>query len=189
MTDMMQRLGLEHRNMSRLLTVLEQQLTVFERGEHPDYDILQAAADYFTGFPDRCHHPKEDMILNHIRARDPAAAERVGDLEAEHRTLAKLANDFRTTVEQVLQEAELPRTVFADSLRGFIEAQRAHMQSERAGFFLIAEAVLTPDDWTALDAAASDEADPLFGGPEAAAYEALREQILSWQEEDETSAH
>ncbi|MEO1192010.1 MAG: hemerythrin domain-containing protein [Pseudomonadota bacterium] len=188
MTDMMQRLGLEHRNMERLLGVMEQQLSIFERGEEPDYDILTACADYFTGFPDRCHHPKEDMILARLRARDPEAAAKVGDLEGKHKVLAELTHAFKDTLDQILAEAELPRSQLADSLNRFIQAQRDHMQAERAGFFLVAEAVLTPEDWAALDEAASDETDPLFGGEAAAEYAALSEDIQRWQAEDEIGA-
>lgn len=185
MPDMMQRLGIEHRNMTRLLNVLEQQLAVFERGDRPDYDVLTAVADYFRGFPDRCHHPKEDRILARMRLRDPARAAEVGDLEGEHRALAALAQRFRRTVESVANDAELPRSTLSDNLRGFVEAQREHMDKERRGFFLLAEAVLTPEDWLALEAEIAEEEDPAFGSRVGAEYEALQEQILAWQEEDE----
>ncbi len=185
MTDMMQKLGIEHRNMARLLNVLEQQLAVFERGDRPDYDIVSAIATYFTGFPDRCHHPKEDMILARVRMRDADAAERVGDLESEHAEIAVLAGRFAETVNAVLQEAEMPREAFGNALRDFIERQRAHMQEEREGFFLVAEAILTEGDWDELNAAVNDEDDPIFGGEFAEEFEALREEIMRWQEEDE----
>ncbi len=188
MTDMMQKLGIEHRNMARLLNVLEQQLAVFERGDRPDYDVIQAIATYFTGFPDRCHHPKEDMILARMRMRDAKAADRVGDLESEHREIAVLANRFNETVGAVLREAEIPREDFAAAVRDFIERQRGHMKGEREGFFLIAEAILEPSDWEELDVAANDEDDPIFGGEFALEYESLREEIMRWQEEDEKEA-
>ena len=37
----------EHRNIKKLLHVLEQELEIFDRGESPDYEILQAIIDYF----------------------------------------------------------------------------------------------------------------------------------------------
>ncbi len=188
MTDMMQKLGIEHRNMARLLNVLEQQLAVFERGDRPDYDIIQAIATYFTGFPDRCHHPKEDMILARLRMRDAKAAERVGDLESEHEEIAILATRFNETVEAVLLEAEMSREDFSAAIRDFLDRQRSHMKGEREGFFLIAEATLEPSDWEELDNAASDEDDPIFGGEFALEFEVLREEIMRWQEEDEKAA-
>ena len=35
-------LRLEHRNIEKLLLVLEQELSVFDRGERPDYEVIWA---------------------------------------------------------------------------------------------------------------------------------------------------
>ena len=61
MTDMLEVLRQEHRNIESLLRVLERELSVFDHGERPDYEILLAVIDYFEDYPDSCHHPKEDM--------------------------------------------------------------------------------------------------------------------------------
>ncbi|MEQ8655483.1 MAG: hemerythrin domain-containing protein [Kiloniellales bacterium] len=188
MTDMMQKLGIEHRNMARLLNILEQQLAIFERGDRPDYDIIQAIATYFTGFPDSCHHPKEDMILSRMRIRDAKAAERVGDLESEHQEISVLAKRFNEMVENILNEGEISREEFSAAIRDFLDCQRRHMQGEREGFFLIAEATLEPSDWEELDSAVNDEDDPVFGGELSLEFEILREEIMRWQEEDEKAA-
>ena len=70
----------EHRNIEKLLLVLEQELEVFDRSEAPDYEILQAVIEYFQDYPESCHHPKEDMVFEKLKMRDPAAAKRVGDV-------------------------------------------------------------------------------------------------------------
>lgn len=94
MAEALRRLREEHRNFARLLKALEHQLAIFDRGERPDYDVLAAAADYFTGFPDRCHHPKENLIFETLKTKDPAAAASIGDLDLEHEDLARLAHHF-----------------------------------------------------------------------------------------------
>ncbi len=186
--DMMQRLGQEHRNFLHLLDILERQLAVFERGERPDYDVVTAIADYFTGFPERCHHPMEDLILRRLRERYPAAADAVGDLDGEHESLGTLALDFRQAVRNVLDEAEMRRETFRDALRHFIDAQRAHMKMEQERFFPVVQEVLTPEDWAELETAMTDEEDPVFGGQAAAEFEDLRHKILQWQAEDDAAA-
>ena len=47
----------EHRNIEKLLRVLEQELSVFDRGERPDYAVICAVIAYFQVYPDVCHHP------------------------------------------------------------------------------------------------------------------------------------
>lgn len=185
---MMQKLSDEHRNIARLLEILEHQLAIFERGERPDYDIVTAIADYFTGFPERCHHPKEDLILRRLRERYPAAADAIADIEGDHESIGSLAIDFRQAVRNVLDEAEMRRETFRDTVRYFIDAQRRHMQMEHEGFFPIARDVLTAEDWAELEAAVADEEDPVFGGQTEAKFESLRKTILQWQAEDEAAA-
>jgi hemerythrin-like domain-containing protein len=54
----------EHRNIEKLLRVLERELNVFDRGERPDYEVVLAVIDYFKDYPDICHHPKEDLKVS-----------------------------------------------------------------------------------------------------------------------------
>src|SRR5262245_58724694 len=41
----------EHRNIEKLLRVLEQELNVFDRGERPDYEVIGAVIAYFEVHP------------------------------------------------------------------------------------------------------------------------------------------
>ena len=79
----------EHRNIEKLLLVLERELSVFDRGERPDYQVIHAIIAYFLVYPHSYHHPQEDMIFEMLRERDPAAAKTIGDLPAEHWNCAK----------------------------------------------------------------------------------------------------
>ncbi len=185
MAEALRRLREEHRNFARLLKALEHQLAIFDRGERPDYDVLAAAADYFTGFPDRCHHPKENLIFETLKAKDPAAAASIGDLDLEHEDLARLAHHFQQAVENVLEEVEVPRDAFDAVLRHFIDHQRRHMAWEEQHFFPLALEALSPEDWAEIDARATGETDPLFGQDVAQAFEGLLGNILKWEQEDE----
>ena len=66
----------EHRNIEKLLFVLEQELSVFDRGERPDYEVIWAVIAYFQVFPDAYHHPQENAVFEKLKARDPAEAAR-----------------------------------------------------------------------------------------------------------------
>ena len=60
MTYVIEILRQEHRNIEKLLRVLERELSVFDRGERPDYEVVLAVIDYFKDYPESCHHPKEE---------------------------------------------------------------------------------------------------------------------------------
>ena len=72
MTYVIEILRQEHRNIEKLLRVLERELSLFDRGERPDYEVIHAVIDYFTDYPDSCHHPKEDMIFERLKCVTPA---------------------------------------------------------------------------------------------------------------------
>ena len=107
MIEIIEVLRQEHRNIEKLLRVLERELSVFDRGDRPDYEVVLAVIDYFKDYPDSCHHPKEDIIVTKFRARDPVAAATIGDLEAQHREGASRLRRVAQAVERVLSDQDL----------------------------------------------------------------------------------
>jgi hemerythrin-like domain-containing protein len=77
-------LSQEHRNIERLLAVLERELEIFDRAGRPDYEVIRAIISYFVVYPEVYHHPQEDLIFAKLKIRDPAAAAKIGDLAREH---------------------------------------------------------------------------------------------------------
>lgn len=166
--------------MAKLLEALDRQVAVFARNQTPDYEIIRGVVDYFLGYPDLCHHPREDRIARKLiekRAVDGSAAE---TLLAQHEELGQLSRRFAKLVESVVREAELPRGEFLRAAREFIDTQRHHMEMEDKHFFPSAEALLDDEDWRALDAEDSKQPDPLFGNAEEQRFKALRDDILKW---------
>jgi hemerythrin-like domain-containing protein len=185
MVEVIRKLREEHKNISRLLDVLEHELGIFDATRQPDYDVLVSIADYFTGFPDRCHHPKEDLIFQRLREIDSAAAASIGNLESEHEKVSALARKFREAVHNVLREAEMPRSTFDKVVHHFMRDQRDHLKMEEEHFFPLALEVLTAEDWAEIDAKVSGEDDPLFSKKAAQEFELLRKNIMRWEREDE----
>jgi hypothetical protein len=109
MTRMIELLHGEHRDVEKLLNVLEDELKVFDRRERLDYEVIQAIISYFQDYPDCCHHPKEDMIFDKLKARNPPAAKRIGDVEAEHRQETERLDRVARVVRNVLLGREIAR--------------------------------------------------------------------------------
>lgn len=151
----------EHRNMGRLLDLLEGQLDILEKTEAPNYDLILEIIDYFRSFPDLHHHPKEDLIFKKLVKRDPGQAAKFGDLEAEHATCSDRLDEFARAVVITLLEAETPRT-FVGLARAFIDHERHHIASEEKVLFPAAMRSLTDDDWAELDTRSTRFKDPLL---------------------------
>ncbi len=174
----------EHRDIEKLLVVLEGELGVFDRQEAPDYEIIQAVISYFQDYPDCCHHPKEDMVFEKLRARDPIAAESVGDIEAEHRHEAERLQRVAHLVRSVPLDHDIPRKPFDDDMRGFIEQERAHMKMEEQILFPAAAKALRPEDWSEIDLKWSDTNESLFNVALEEKCHSLRDRILRWAREN-----
>ena len=187
MSNIIQILLEEHRNIDKLLLVLEHELEIFDRSEEPDYEILQAVIQYFQDYPESCHHPKEDMVFEKLKVRDSAAANRIGDVEAEHQVETKRLRRLVEAVEEILAGREFLRQTFHDVVHDFIEHQRQHMDKEERLLFPAAVQGLRPDDWAELDARLNDQKDPLFNGVIETKFQAMQRTILRWQRETETS--
>jgi hemerythrin-like domain-containing protein len=185
MTRMIEILREEHRNIEKLLLVLEQELSVFARRERPDYEVMRAVIDYFQDYPDRCHHPKEDLIFARLQARDPDTAAGIGDLEGEHKQGTERLYRLARTLDSILTDHDLRRETFDTVVRDFIDSERQHIAMEEHRLFPAALRTLRQEDWAAIEARLNDAGDPLFATPVEAKFNALRQRILQWEQENE----
>jgi hemerythrin-like domain-containing protein len=187
MTRIIELLHGEHRDVEKLLNVLEDELKVFDRRERPDYEVIQAIISYFQDYPDCCHHPKEDMIFDKLKARDPSAAKRVGDVEAEHRQETERLDRVARVVRNVLLDREIARQTFSDVMRDFIDHQRVHMVMEERTLFPAAANALRPEDWQEIDSKWNDKTETLFNVAMEEKFHSLRDRILRWGRENNES--
>ena len=182
MVEIIEILRQEHRNIEKLLQVMEQELTVFDRGERPDYEVFGAIVEFFKNYPDSCHHPKEDMIYEKFRTRDPGRAASVGDLEAEHREGAVRLRRVARVIESVLNDQELLRESVDRIVRDFIDSERKHIALEEEVVFPAIVDTLQPGDWADIALTLADR----YGPPSEADFEeqfsTLRRDILELEE-------
>ncbi len=183
MTDILDAIHEDHINMTRMLDAIERQLAVFDAGEDPDYDIVRGVVDYCIGYPELYHHPKEDLVFERLRAIDPAAAAEIGDLPGEHQVLAALTRRLRDAVEAVLNDLEVPRGPFDETLRAFLDAYRRHMALEESAFLPAARRALSAAELAEIDTRRDPREDPLFGASGEQRFAALRRDILDWAED------
>lgn len=175
--DVLLLLRLEHRNQARLLNLLEQQIDEAKHGRAVNAEIVQGIADYFLGYPDLCHHPKEDALFRRLRERDPVAAEAFADLLVQHEDLTALTERLSGVVRKLTLEGFAQQGRFTEFAEGYVKVLRRHMQSEEEGFFPAIERSFTPTDWAEVDFQVFDQTDPLFSQTVERRFEALRDQI------------
>jgi hemerythrin-like domain-containing protein len=180
-----ERLSQEHRNIEKLLAILERELEVFDRGDRPDYEVISAIISYFEVHTELYHHPQEDRVFDKLRERDSVAAAKVGDLAREHSKGSERLRAVARTVQYALADGEMLRKDVDTIVRGFVEHERQHMAMEDHYFFPAALKALTAQDWVEIASAVTGHKDPLFSDATEERFDALREHILRLEREAE----
>jgi hemerythrin-like domain-containing protein len=182
MTYIIEVLRQEHRNIEQLLRVLERELGVFDRGDRPDrpdYDVILAVIDYFKDYPDTCHHPKEDMIVEKLKARDPVQAAAVDNFEAQHQEGTRRLGRMAEAIERVLSDHDLLRQDVHHIIGDFINHERQHMAMEERVVFPTVLNALRPEDWTDIGVKLGKRSDPLYQPGFEEKFKMLRRSILA----------
>ena len=133
--------------------------------------------DYTQAYPDLYHHPKEDAIFSKLKEREPAMAIQVDTLLEDHRNMHQVSRKFANLVEQLIEDATMPRDAFIKAAVDYVDFQRNHMMREVSDVLPAAVRVLTAEDWAELEAATDHGEDPITGGKEH--YQRLGELLLS----------
>ncbi len=182
MIEIIEILRREHQSIENLLRVMEQELRVFDRGERPDYEVLRAIIEFFKKYPASCHHPKEDIIYEKFKARDPDRAASIADLEAEHREGAMRLLRVAQAIENVLDDQEVLREDVARIVRDFVDNERKHIALEDEVIFPAIVDTLHSADWADVALTLADR----YGPPSPADFEeqfnTLRRDILELEQ-------
>jgi hemerythrin-like domain-containing protein len=174
MSDTIFMLRLEHENLAQLLDLIEDQIQRIESGADADGSLLLLAVEYLKGFPEECHHPKEDLVFRMLQQRAPDRVAGLRDLDAEHEHLARLTERFAKDVRGAL---DAPEGAPTEALREYIDAYRQHMAGEEQYFFPAALESLSRDDLADLDFQLFDRKDQLFDHAAEARFARLRREI------------
>ncbi len=161
---LMKTLRAEHRHIARVLELFVDQLEAIEQGQLVDTHVIYEIMDYMVSWPDRFHHPREDLIYGRVAEIDAAAADNVDTLQRDHDQMASRGRDVLRDIER-WRRGEIDGAAVVEGGRAYVEHLYEHMNSEESLVFPQIEAVLRTEDWR--DLAADDQlrpvADPVFG--------------------------
>ncbi len=162
MLDVVSILQLEHRNLAKVLDLLHHQATNASSGTPANTRLLELAVEYLSGYPDQCHHPKEDVLYRKLVSRFPDLAASLKDLAAEHADLATLTRNLRQAVADSRRDPHALDVGLAQQLRAFVDHYRHHMLMEDEHFFPLALNRLSRKDVAEIDFALYERPDPVF---------------------------
>ena len=167
----------EHSNFAHLLDVLEKNLVAFHTDASPDYALLLDIVEYLRHFPDRYHHPREDIAFACLAKRDAAMKPLLDRLHKEHREIAAAGERLQGLLVAASGDAIASRREIESVAQDYLAAYRQHIASEDVHVLPHAGTLLTDEDWAEVARAVPMGIDPLFGAGADTAYRELRHKI------------
>jgi hemerythrin-like domain-containing protein len=178
MPEMLDQLHADHVNIAHILSLLDHQAGIVERGEHADLRLLSDIIFYISRYPDMYHHPREELMFEILRRRDPGSAGMLDELSRQHKQLKTDALELLDALSAFPGSTVMPRGALVAQLRGYVEISRRHMDIEEGTAFPRARELLSASDWQSLANGLASEEDPLFGKVIAAPYRSLHDTIM-----------
>ena len=154
----------EHRHISSVMQLFREQLDAIDAAQPVDTHVVYEIMDYMVTWPDRFHHPREDLIYGRVAELDASAADNVDSLQRDHDVMAKSSRQVLRDI-QLWRDGEISGAVPVKSGRAYVDHLYQHMNSEESLVFPQIEQILDAGDWAELEQ--DDQLipipDPVFG--------------------------
>lgn len=168
----------EHHNFSRLLDLVDDWTRRFRAGEAVDYELLRDVMYYMTHYPDRYHHPMEDVVFDEMAQRDEALRPAVQDLARQHELIARSGKALVDDLEAIVSGALIAREAVAADADGYASCMRQHMALEEQKLLPAVDRGFSAADWDRVRARLGDHgSDPLFGDAVEQRYAGVQQAI------------
>jgi len=139
-----ERLRAEHRNILKVLDVLERLL---DRGSQADWDFdsLEDCIAFFRLFADACHHGKEeDLLFPELEARGmPKEGGPIGVMLMEHERGRAFVAQMARAIPKARAGDEDDLARLANAGRGYVDLLRNHIVKEDNVLFNMADQLVS----------------------------------------------
>lgn len=152
MHPMLSRLESDHQRMLKMLYTLNAEVSKFyglHRGK-ADVDTILSVLDYIQVYPEKWHHPIEDILFAHLAQHPQADQYAIAEVQRDHQRLEALSD----RLVQIFGELRLAQSNAGLSIirlcKHYYTRQISHIHDERH-LFLDAEKMLTADQWQRIE--------------------------------------
>jgi hemerythrin-like domain-containing protein len=171
----------EHRALGAVLHALQSFTHSVRDGlAAPDFELVAAMLYYIETFPERFHHPKEDLhLFSALRRRTAALNDVLDALQADHVMSGQLMRQLEQALVHYQAGAPEGLANFCVAVDAFAALAFDHIRTEEEEVLDVAPKYLRHEDWLAIDGAFQDNNDPMFGSEPTMAFRKLRHRIAN----------
>ena len=140
----------EHGEMARLMRTLWFKVRALQADREEDYELMERMLAFMTDFPDRYHHPRENLLFDAISQRTSEVDDVIANLRRQHEEIASHGKELLTLLGAAEAGEPTSKQEIVRECHEYIMAESRHMHEEEFAVFPLAESVLTPAEWDRL---------------------------------------
>lgn len=188
MNYLLERLLLDHKQLSNILYRMDVEIRAYSGllKQSPNLDKVLEIIDYIKVYPERWHHPAEDVIFGVLLENGSSASEAVKKALHEHSTLELLTENLHCYLQKLAMGGHNHlKAKFLRAAQEYTRRQRMHMDFEQRELFPVVDREFTEKDWERVNALLQQQADashaglqPYIGG-DAESVDLSKEEFLS----------
>lgn len=155
----------EHQSLAAIIHAMRYMIKEIGAGKlEPDHKLLDAMVRYLEAYPEKRHHPHEDLYLfGPLKARTQEGAEALARLEREHGESDARIHQLEAALARYRSGEPGGYQQFSAAFDAYAEFYRTHMITEEREILPLLRKHLTAEDWARADAGFLASEDPARG--------------------------
>jgi hemerythrin-like domain-containing protein len=155
----------EHRSISAVLSGLRELARLAQDpAVQPEFGVLHAMIQYIDAYPERLHHPNEELFLfTPLVRRAPETKALVDALSGEHEEGARLIGELQRALLAFEISGSAGAPAFGAAVEVYASFHWNHMRKEERELLPLAERYFDAEDWRAAERAFAGNENPIGG--------------------------
>ncbi len=185
MHKIQRQLHVDHHHITRLLNCLSKEIDCYDFNSKraADLAVILSALDYIDSYPDKWHHPSEDVIFDHLLEKDVKESRLIEQLKNEHKEIVIETDKLSELFDMVANDCIVTADELLGGARHFITLQRKHLEKENEFVYPLMDTLITGEEWKVIESKVKIQDDPLFKKPSKKDFEYLYQYIVDLENE------
>ncbi len=184
MNKIQRELHTDHYHLQRLLNCLSQEIDCYDHDSQQEADltVILSALDYVHDYPNKWHHPTEDIIFSKLQEKNVEESNLIERLKSEHQEIIQATQSIYELFNMVAKDCIVPANQLLESARHYIDLQKQHIEKENERVYPLMNKLFTGQEWAAMEKEVEFQSDPLFARQSKKEYEDLYHYIFDLEE-------
>lgn len=185
MHKIQRQLHLDHHHLQRLLNCLSAEINCYDFNSKraADLAVILSALDYIDSYPDKWHHPTEDVIFDHLLEKGVKECPLIEQLKQEHNVIIQETDKVHQLFDMVANDCIVSADELLGSAHHFITLQQKHLEKENEFIYPLMDTCFSDSEWKSIESEVKIQDDPLFKKPSKKEFEFLYHYIIGLEKD------